>query len=62
MNEYALLFNYNEVTNDNLSLIMDYLNEQPGRNPATKTEAIRYAIAMAAIHIANEQAIDEPTD
>lgn len=62
MNEYTLLFNYNEVTNDNLGVILDYLNEQPGRSPVTKTDAIRYALAMAAIHIANEQAIDEPTD
>ena len=62
MNDYTLLFRFSESTNDNIGVIMDYLNEQPGRNPATKTDAIRYALAMAAIHITNELAVDEPTD
>ena len=62
MTNYVIPFRYNEATNDNICVIMDYLNEQPGRLPATKSDAIRYALAIAAIHIANEQAIDEPTD
>ena len=55
MNEYSLLFRYNEATNDNLGVILDYLNDQPGRAPVTKHDAIRYAIAMTALHIANER-------
>lgn len=62
MNEYSILLKYNEATNDNLRVIMDYLNEQPGRAPVTKSDALRYALAMSAIHIVNELAVDEPTD
>ena len=55
MNEYSLLFRYAESTADNIELILDYLNDQPGRNPATKHDALRYALSMTALHIANER-------
>lgn len=55
MNEHSLLFRYAESTADNIELILDYLNSQPGRAPVTKHDAIRYAIAMTALHIANER-------
>ena len=54
MADYQKLFEYDETTNDQLGVIVDYLNEQPGAYPVTVAKAIRYAIAVAAMGIISE--------
>lgn len=52
---YQKLFEYDEKTAEQIAVILDYLNEQPGAYPVTVAKAIRYAIAVAAMGIRSER-------
>lgn len=56
MRDYTTLFKYDEEQNNQIGLIMDYLNDMrlPGQALATKTDALRYALSIAAIGINKE--------
>lgn len=56
MRDFTTLFRYDESTDNQISVVMEYLNDKrlPGQPQATKTDALKYALSIATIGIKKE--------